>query len=348
MLTPAVPVADFYLCARSDAPDGGIYRLAFDGEKVIEKGFVHLGSSNFLCFSPDRKRLYATSNGKNGGGVAAYRVKANGDLEFINSLESGGVAACHMVCDPAGEFLYCVNYSSGNLTEFKLAADGSLASRTQIIQHEGHGPRADRQEKAHTHCTVITPDAKYLCVIDLGVDTIFMYPITPGRGITGEPKRNHVTPGDGPRHIIFDRSGNFAYVVNELGNSVSSFRYADGELTKLDTVSTLPDGCSVKTKASAIRIDENERFVYASNRGYDSIACYRVVEPGKLVLFDIVPSGGSEPRDIAFLPGWKYLAAANEMSDTVAFFSFDPVSGRLTRVAGADTKRYPGLLYILW
>lgn len=338
----------FYLCACSSNAQGGIYLYSINESGALAQlGFTPLAECNFICFSPDRKYMYATTNPtETGGAAAAYRILPDGTLEYLNTVSSQGKAACYLTCSPDGRFLYCANYVTGNVAEFSIAEDGSLKELTQLIQHTGSGPRKDRQECAHTHCTVVTPDGKYLCVNDLGIDKIMVYPLNEN-GICGEAIPWTADPGDGPRHILFDRSGEVAYVMNELGNSVTALRYSDGRFELIGKYTSLPSGCTEKTKASAIRLSPDERFLYASNRGFDSIACYRVVEPGKLDLFDIVSSFGSSPRDINYLPGERIFAAANEFSDVVCFYDVVEETGKLKYREGRDIT-LPRPLYILY
>lgn len=340
----------FYLCACSDQPQGGVYTFrASASGKLSRLDFQALPGSNYLCFSPGRDFLYATSNGEgHAGGTAAYRLQPEGTPVFLNQAESRGRAACHITCSPDGAFLYCANYIDGNFAEFALNSDGSIGALTHLVQHTGSGPRTDRQESAHTHCTVFTPDGKYLCVCDLGTDSVMIYPYRQGEGISVEGTAWKAEPGEGPRHLLFDRSGCFAYLINELGNSVTSLAYADGVFRRLDCVSTLPEKCSVKTKASALRFSPDGRYLYASNRGFDSIACFHVTEPGKLELFDIVSSFGTSPRDINFLPGEKIFAAANEFSDTVAFYDADARTGHLEYREGCDLRTLPRPICLLY
>ncbi len=340
---------NFYVCACDPGEFGGIYRYDLsESGKMTQLGFSPLPGTNYLCFSPDRNTLYATLNTAGGeGGAAAFRIQEDGALVFLNSMESLGRAACHVTCSPDGRFLYCANYTTGNFTEFALKDDGSIGERTQVIQHHGSGPRTDRQEGPHTHCCVFTPDDGYLCVNDLGTDEIMVYPYTE-KGLIPEAKPLKCEPGEGPRHILFDRTGKIAYVINELGNSVTSLRYHDGSFERLGCWSTLPEHCTAVTKASAIRLSPDERYLYASNRGFDSIACYAVPEPGKLELQEIVSAFGSSPRDINYLPGYGIFAAANEFSDVVCFYDADAVSGRLTYREDHDLAGLPRPLCILF
>ncbi len=310
------------------------------------EGFYRLENCSYICYSPDHRFLYASFNGKCGGGIAAFQIRPDLTLAPLNRMESMGISNCHLTCSPDGKFVFCANYMTGNVAAFSLAENGALAERTTLIQHHGEGPRKDRQECAHTHCTRITPDGRYLAVADLGVDGIYLYPLHPEKGITDSPRICQTDPGDGPRHILFDKSGHLAYVINELGNSVSVYSYDNGVLQFISKESSLPENCKTVTKAAAIRFSPDHRFVYASNRGYDSIACYRIEEPGTLSLFDIVDVHGISPRDINFLPDGKLLAASNEFSDNISLFAWDPSSGRLNYLPGCDLKNIPRPLCI--
>lgn len=320
----------FYIVSASENPDGGIYRyqLVHDGNLEF-LGFDHLPRANYICFSPCRRFLYSTCKYENAGGAAAFKVNDDMSLTFLNAAPAHGESTCHLTCDAQGKFLYCANYLTGNVAEFLIREDGSLRESGQLIQHTGSGPDKKRQESAHTHCTCLTPDKKYLCVVDLGIDAVKIYPLDPEKGLINRPETCRLEPGSGPRHIIFDKSGSIAYLINELGNSVTSLSYADGKLTPIKTVTSLPKNCTAETKAAAIRFSPDERFLFASNRGYDSIACYKVQGNGVLELYDIVPSFGSSPRDINFLPGGKIFAVANEFSDSVNFFDYNPATGKL-------------------
>lgn len=329
----------FYSCACADDERGGLFYCRETEDGHIETVSVTpLRGTNYLCYSPCGKYLYATWNEGKTGGVAAYAKADDGTLTLLNKAESCGTANCHLTTSPDGAWLYCANYSTGNFAEFKLNADGSIGERTQVLDHHAYpvGPRTDRQEKAHTHCTRFSRDGKFLYVVDLGVDRIFAYPYTAEQGISPQAVVTVTDPGDGPRHIIFDKSGRIAYVVNELGNSVTSYAYDNGTLTKLNKYTTLPDGCDAVTKAAAIRLSPDEKFLYASNRGYESIACYRVIKPGELELFDIVDAHGVSPRDINWLPEYKYFTASNEFSDGICIYSFDASNGKLTYLEGHD------------
>ncbi|MBS1369978.1 MAG: lactonase family protein [Lentisphaeria bacterium] len=336
----------FYVAAMSDKPDGGIYRYEMrENAAPKQAGFTPMPNVNYLAFSPDRKFMYSTCTVDGLAGVASFAVGPDGGLTFISSMASGGKSACYVITDPSGRFLYCANYSTGDFTEFRLEG-GRIVAQTKLIRHEGRGPNAARQEGPHTHFTNMTPDGKFLIVIDLGVDAVFTYRIDPEKGLdASNPKVLKVAPGDGPRHLVFDKSGRIAYLANELGNSVTSLAYSDGNFTVIDKVTTLPRYWEGATKVSAIRLSEDERYLFASNRGFDSIAVYELDGRGGMKPSDMVLSGGSSPRDINFLPGGRWFGAANEFSDIVVFFDYDG-KGKLTP-NGFELK-LPRPLHICW
>jgi 6-phosphogluconolactonase len=136
----------------------------------------------------------------------------------------------------------------------------------------------------------------------------------------------------GPRHIAFHPNGAYAYVVNELDSTVTTYRYAsaNGALTPLQIVSTLPDTYTGNSRASEIEVDRSGRFVYASNRGDDSIAVFRI-DPsnGHLAFVHAEPSRGRTPRFFTSTPDGRFMYALNEDSDSIVAFSIDRASGQL-------------------
>ncbi len=313
----------YYIAANSETERGGIYGFDIDSEQVF---FEPLTGVTYLAFSPDRKLLYAVSKGEvNYTGV--YRIREDGSLEFLDRRSTHGVSSCHLTADPAGEFLYCANYRSGSFNEFHLK-DGLFqgAESERYFETQGQlGPNTKRQEHAHAHCTVFTPDGKYLCVVDLGLDEVQLFAFTPGQGIAETPAFHYhsAKPGAGPRHLLFAPDGKTAWLVNELDNTVSVLDYRAGPLTHRNTLSTLPEGFAGYSKASAVRLSPDGKYLCASNRGYDSFACYKVGEDGGLELRGITLSNGVSPRDINFLPGGREFVCCNESSDSVTFFRYE-------------------------
>ncbi len=321
----------FYISARSSDAKGGIYRYELNGKRVLQYlGFNQLQNASYLAFSPNQKYLFSTCTLDGIGAVASFLINSDGSLALINMMSAEGRSTCHLTTDPSGNFLYAANYSSGCFTEFRLSG-GRIVERTQVIHHEGFGPNRIRQDGPHPHFTGITSDGRFLAVIDLGIDAIVCYPIDPEQGLeVADPIVNKISPpGSGPRHLVFDSSGAIAYLVNELGNSVISMSYKDGRFIPIQSCSTLPRLVDCETKASAIRLSRDEKYLFASNRGYDSIAVFELDGNGGIDAIDYVLTNGSQPRDINLLPGSTMLVAGHELSDLVVFFDYDG-RGKLT------------------
>jgi len=315
----------FYVCARSRDERGGIF--AFDRKSLEQTAFLPLRHASYLAFSPDRTKLYAVCEDEEAGAVATFALNEAGLPHFASILSAPGFSGCHLTAELSGKFLYAANYSAGNFAEFRLQ-DGIPLGVTRMIQHHGRGPDAERQEHAHVHFVQLTPDGKYLCVIDLGIDEVISYPLDRDGVHPEEAIHFKVTPaGSGPRHLVFNRVGDRAYLLNELGNTVMILGYDDGKFTLLATASTLPPGFSGWSKAAAIRLSSDERFVLASNRGYDSIAVFEILGD-ELKLRRLSPSGGKSPRDFNFISE-TMIAVANESTDELVFFGYDSRTGTL-------------------
>ena len=323
----------FYISAWGDQPEAGIYTFHLhENGRPEKKAFVPLYHAGYLAWSQNKKFLYATCGiDDNSDGVAAFSVSADGSLKFLNKQKSFGNSCCHLCVSPDNRFVYAANYFTGNFSEFAILEDGSLSPALQTVQHRGSGPHPERQKSAHAHWTGFSPDGRFLLVVDLGLDAIVSYPYQPGKGIAAAlPCRTVLSPGSGPRHLLFDRSGKIAYLITELGNTVQSLRYEEGTFQKISEVSTLPCRLDHPTKAGALRLSADERYLIASNRGFDSLAVFLLDGKGGMVLTDLQLSGGNSPRDMNFLSQNRFFVVGNEFSNNVYFCCFNTESGRLT------------------
>ena len=192
----------------------------------------------------------------------------------------------------------------------------------KTVLHEGHSVNPKRQASPHTHFVTVTPDDRYLCVVDLGLDKVFRYDLS-----LQYLDSFSLPAGSGPRHLVFSDDGAYCFVVSELASTVTSFAYADGRFERIDTVSCLPKGYAGESTAAAIRCFDGK--IYASNRGHDSVAVIGQ-EQGKLTLSGIYSTCGSSPRD--FVVSEEYILVANEQSHTVNLF--DRQMHPLTAVTG--------------
>lgn len=264
------------------------------------------------------------------GFVRAYRVTPGG-FETLCDVSTGGEGPCYVAVSPSNRYVAACNYPSGSFRVFALAADGMLTPVGRTHVHKGSGPNAARQEGPHAHSTVWSPfreDVLYVC--DLGCDRVFYYQVSE-KGVRklGETA---VTPGVGPRHLTFCTATRRAYLVNEMGSCVTVFAVEkSGALKTMQEISMLPEGYFGTTIAADVHLSYDGRFLYASNRGHDSIVCYRVDENGLLSDPVWTDSCGKTPRGFILSPDQNWLLCANQDSGNIVVFARDGKTGALTK-----------------
>lgn len=318
----------------------GLYRLGFDERAgTLHAGFVQGGIVNpsYLALSRDGRRLFCvheldTFQGTAGGGVSAYAVTPDG-LARVASQPTHGESPCHVALTPREDLLLAANYGGGSLSALSIDPDGTLGA-AQVIRHEGHGPNKARQRAPYVHSCWVTPDGTHAVVADLGTDSLTVYALT-GEGVDPAPVgRLQTQPGDGPRICAYDASRNLLFVICELTSQIATFRCDERAVpvSWVGNTSTLPEGADMAdSTASDIHIAGDGRFLYASNRGHDSIAVFRIGEDGGLVRVQTVASGGKTPRGFTLTPSGEWLLCGNQQSDTITIFAVDKESGMLTQ-----------------
>jgi 6-phosphogluconolactonase len=346
----AMPVAlraednvQIWIGTYSQRGSAGIYSLRMNPETgALDAPTVAAKADNpsFLALRPDRKTMYAVNEtgrfeGKPVGAVVSFEVDAKaGTLKELNRQPTGGAAPCHLNVDPSGKCLVVANYVDGNAAAFPIAADGKLEPMSQLVKHEGHGPNAGRQKSPHAHGVTYSPAGDIVFVPDLGIDKIMAYKLDTAKGSLSPlgSATGSVEPGSGPRHIKFNPAGTFAYSINEIVATVSQFSWdaAGSELKLLRSVPSLPAAVPGNTSAE-LAIHPSGKFLYASNRGHDSIAVFTLDEKsGEPKLIQNFPSGGRAPRCFALDPSGKFLLAANQETDNIVVLKIDGESGKLS------------------
>jgi 6-phosphogluconolactonase len=289
-------------------------------------------------YSTERPTLYAaneTGGGGRSGSVTAYTInRETGKLTLLNRQSSRGAGPCHVSVDRSGQCVLVANYGGGNIAALPVNKDGSVAEASAFIQHTGSGPNKQRQEAPHAHWIDVDPGNRFAFVCDLGLDKVMSYKLDPAQGslTANDPAFTAVKAGSGPRHLAFHPNGKYAYLINEMGNTVIAFAYdaARGGLTELQSVPTLPPDFTRASTTAEIEVHPSGKFLYGSNRGFNSIVVYAIDEAtGKLTLVEQQPSLGRTPRNFAIDPTGRWLLAAHQDSDNVVVFSLDPQTGRL-------------------
>lgn len=328
-----------YIGSYSTTDGEGIYTFNMDQKTgVLSEAFkpVKVNNPSYLIISPDRRKLYAVLESRKydnhpGGGVASYEIRKNATLEYINSKPTGGEDPCYLCMDPSSEYLFTANYSSGSITTFPLGKDGAIKNSTSIVQHTGRSVNEERQEGPHMHCVTFTPDGKYLCAVDLGIDEVRFYSLDHDRKelVLEEGLTIPVKAGSGPRHIAFSREGRFAYIIEELSCEVSVYEYIGERFKHVQTISTLPEDYQGANTSAAIKVSNDGHFLYASNRGHNSLTGYQVGENGLLNRVGIYSCGGIGPRDFTLTPDGGFILIANEGSNEVVAYRRNSLTGAI-------------------
>jgi len=317
----------------------GIYVYEFNADDKTAKLVDSVKTSNpsFLAVSPDQKFVYAVNenDAKTGGGsVTAFSFdKTNGDIKELNAQPTLGDHPCYVAVDKTGKWVIAGNYSSGSISVLQVNPDGSLANRTNVIRHEGHGTDTSRQKSPHVHATVLSPDNKFLYVPDLGIDKVMIYSFNEETGVLSPTKDTAwVQDGSGPRHFAFDPSGKYAYLMQELSGTVTAFKYNSGKLEAQQITSSLPKDYRGPYTSADIHVSPDGKFLYASNRdSSNTIAIFKIDKSnGKLTPVGHQSTMGRGPRNFNFDPSGDYLVVANQKTDNIVVFRIDHETGLLT------------------
>ena len=315
---------------RFDARTGRATALGLAAESV-QPSFLTVDAGGHFLYAVNETDTY---QGRPAGAVSAFAIDAaSGKLSLLNQVSSLGPGPAHIALDQAGKYALVSNYNLGSVAVFPVLKDGRLGEASAFVQHHGVGVDKERQEQPHAHAVAMSSDNRFALVADLGLDQVFAYPFDSAKGTLGKnPDITKAKPGAGPRHLVFNSKGTLLYVINELQSSVTTYAYeaANGGLRELSTISTLPNGFSGDAAAAEIALHPSGKFLYASNRGPDSIAVFSIAAEGSLSHVEFVPVDGKTPRNFAIDPTGSWLLVGDQESDKVVVFRINGKTGRLT------------------
>lgn len=330
-----------YIGTYTNGDSKGIYGLKMDADgKARSLGLLaEIPNPSFVATDDRHRFLYAlsekTAPKDPAGMLSSYAIDPKtGALRFLNRVSAHGAVTGHLAVDHSGRWLIAANYGSGSVAVFGLNADGSIGEMSDFHQHAGASVDP-RQKGPHPHEAVLSADNRFLFIPDLGLDKVVVYRLDAATGklTPNDPAFTQTPPGFGPRHMRFDVKERFAYVLGEMGSKIVTMSYdrANGRLTPVQTIATLPDGFSGENNTAELTISSDGRFLYASNRGHDSVAVF-AIDPatGHLRSVSNMPTGGQIPRSIALTPDGRTLLAANQNSNTITVFHRDAASGALS------------------
>lgn len=317
----------------------GIYVFRFDRDRgqLTPLGLAaETRNPTYVAFAPSGRTLYAANEiyqyqGRASGAVSAFAVdRETGRLTLLNEVATGGTGTCYVRPDPAGRNLLLANFGSGSVAVVPVNPDGSLRPASAFIQDTGAGPNP-RQAGPHAHSFNFSPDGRFAVEAEFGTDQLRVYRFDPDAGslAPADPPFLALAPGSAPRHLTFHPNGRTAYCLGEIDSTITVLAYdaASGRFQRRQTVSTLPPDFQGKNTAAEVLVDRSGRFLYASNRGLNTIAVFAVGADGRLRPVAQVPAGGRTPRGFCLDPRGGWLLTANQDTNNVAVFALDPVTG---------------------
>jgi 6-phosphogluconolactonase len=322
------------------APADGLSAFVLDGSTGAFEPLQVLGgmrSPSFVVAHPGIPAVYAVerelgADERDAGALSAFSVDASGHATVSGREPSGGKWPCHLGMHPSGRHLYVTNIASGHLSSFPVDAEGRVGPQDASVAYTGVGSHP-RGPGPRTHSVAFSAQGDLLLVCNIGTSEFLLYATEEKDGALSPDHAQSVRlqPGSGPRHAAFHPSLPFAYVVNELNSTVTVLKFTETGITELGSWSTLPEDRSGPSYASELLITASGKFVFASNRGHDSIAVFETTPSGDLVARGHTPTAGSFPRAFAITPDEQLLVAANQKSGTLVSFWLDAETGSLER-----------------
>ena len=331
-----------YLGQRVDGPDAAIFGARLDpvtGTLTALGALAKVDRPTWIVADAQGRVVYAVSEtGNDGftpGGVWSFAADpATGALHPLSRITSGGGGATFLTISSKAPELFVANYGTGHVALIPIRPDGRLMPPLSVVQDQGSGPHK-RQKGPHAHGIAIDPSGRFALVADLGADKVFVYRIDPAtQTLTpNDPPFVVAKPGSGPRHVVFSADGRFVHVNSELTSELTTYAW-DGErgaLNPVQTISTRSPGYAGENGAGEVLPSSDGRFLYASNRGEDTLVVY-ALDPASGLPHEIqrVPAQGQTPWGLSFDQTGRWLLVANEGSGQIAVFAADPATGLLS------------------
>lgn len=329
----------FFGSFNHDRNEEGLYVYQLDsinGKLDFKSSLSGIHNPSYITLSPDGQYLYACTESKtqNAGSISSFSFdKTKAELAFINTRPSGGENPVYLTTDNSGKWLVNANYTEAGISAYPLSNNGYINEAVQIFSYEEGSNNSGRQERAHIHAAVFSPDDKFIFVPDLGADKIrsYAFNIAQEKPLT-EKTSIDTSPGSGPRHFTFHPNGKFAYCIEELSGLVTFYNYKEGALTSLQCIAAHPEAITEGFESSDIHISPDGKFLYATNRGKENnIAIFSINKGGILKTVGYQFTLGLHPRTFAIDPTGNYLIVTNVNSSTAVVFRRNKQTGLLVK-----------------
>ena len=306
-----------------------VFDVDVEKEQFQYRCEMEVDISSYVIASSDGKTLYSIAD----EGVVAFRILENGSLARLNSASIRGMRGCHLCTDAEDKYVFVSGYHDGKATVLSLNPDGSVGSIVDGVFDKGYGSVAERNFRPHVTCTRRTPDGKYVMSVDNGIDQVRIYRFTEKEQKLKQVDAIRCDLESAPRHFRFSADGRFIYLIYELKTKIDVFSYKTGErapiIEKIQTVSTTStENPGVMTAACAMRLSWDQKYLYCSNAGENTVSVFsRDEETGLLTRLCCLPVSGEYPKDIAVFPDSRHIVSVNHESGSLSFFTVDYEKG---------------------
>ena len=329
------PGYTFLVGTYTDNASQGINLVEFIPEQqslTAETIFEGVNNPSFLLANRSENLVISLEEDASisGGNLMVFGLSGK-TLTPIDTIPSYGDHPCFIGFSPDEQFVVAANYSGGSFSVFKLDSLHHL-SHLQTIQHEGSSINEIRQEKAHVHSTIFSPNGEFLVVADLGTDKIYSYSFDESNTKPASLLSTFETkPGDGPRHLLFSADGKTIFAVQELTAVLEIFDFKAGILHSRQRLSLLDNDFKGEVGAAEVRVSPDGKQVYVSNRGEaNTISVFSQMNSSNLFeQVQVINSGGIMPRNFILTSDGKYLLCGHQGSNDIVIFERNPLSGLL-------------------
>ena len=292
---------------------------------LTERKVVPINNSSYIVQSKNKKFLYSIAD----EGVAVLRILKDGDLELINKVDIDGMRGCYLSVDANGQYLNVAGYHDGKVTVVHTHRDGHLGNVVAGVFHKGLGSVAERNFRPRVTCTIPTPDNRFLCAVDNGIAQVKIYKFNKAKDKLLLVDILRCDLESGPRELVFDKSGRYAYLICELARKIDVYRYSSDEknvyFERIQSVSTIIGEADPRHDAAeAITLAPDGRHLFCTTAGINSTTMFEIdPETGLLTPEFCLPTSGAYPKDIMVFPDGKHMAVVNHESNSITTFTID-------------------------
>ena len=328
-----------------------IYDVDTDRGCFVKKDEVDVDNSSYVIKSRNQKVLYSIAD----EGIVSFNILPDGGLERLNSVKINGMRGCHLSTDIDDKYIFVSGYHDGKITVLRLHEDGSVGDIVDEVYHKGLGSIAERNFRPHVSCTRTTPDGHFVMAADLGIDQVKIYHFDDKDETLNLVDMISCKINSAPRFFEFSKDGKYLYLMYEMKNVIDVFSYEAKpgcRVPSIEKIQTVPTTGSSKsselTAATALSFSADDKFIFVSNAGDESVCLYeRDADTGLLKEKMCLPISGEYPKDIAVFADNKHIASINHESGTITFFKIDYKTGLIVMCANAVRVNQPNCCVIV-